>query len=201
MRFDGRILFLTEDADLVRRQLAGEDLAWEANDASHALRDEISTDEITPGWVCFHHDEALGRFAYLGVTCADGGTRATPFGEDAVRAGGFAVSVAGRRRGKGSSREQAPYAERAAGIRLLVAESFERIYRQNAINLGMLVTNGLLGPGPRPPRRGDSPRVLHGRRGRRDAGRDRVGRPPPVHAPPPRGRGRGPRPRSARARR
>ena len=57
-----------------------------------------------------------------------------------MRAGGFDVSVAGRRRGKGSSREQAPYAERAAGIRLLVAESFERIYRQNAINLGMLVT-------------------------------------------------------------
>ena len=140
MRFGGRILYLTEDARLVRRQLAGEDLAWDANDPSQALRNEISTDEITPGWVCFHHDETLGRFAYLGVTCEDGDGRTTPFGEDSVRAGGFAVSVAGRRRGKGSSREQAPYAERAAGIRLLVAESFERIYRQNAINLGMLVT-------------------------------------------------------------
>jgi 3-isopropylmalate/(R)-2-methylmalate dehydratase large subunit len=140
VRFGGRILFLTEDAGHVRRQLAGEDLAWDANDASHALRNEISTDEITPGWVCFHHDETLGRFAYLGVTCEEDGARVTPFGEDAVRAGGFGVSVAGRRRGKGSSREQAPYAERAAGIRLLVAESFERIYRQNAINLGMLVT-------------------------------------------------------------
>ncbi len=140
VRFDGRVLFLTEDAALVRRQLAGEDLDWDPNDVAQALRNEISTDEITPGWVCFHHDEALGRFAYLGVTCAEGGARVTPFGEDAVRAGGFAVSVAGRRRGKGSSREQAPYAERAAGIRLLVAESFERIYRQNAINLGMLVT-------------------------------------------------------------
>ncbi|MBK9062710.1 MAG: 3-isopropylmalate dehydratase [Acidobacteria bacterium] len=140
VRLGGRILYLTEDAGLVRRQLSGEDLAWDANDASHALRDQISTDEITPGWVCFHHDEALGRFAYLGVTCAEGDARVTPFGEGAVRAGGFAVSVAGRRRGKGSSREQAPYAERAAGIRLLVAESFERIYRQNAINLGMLVT-------------------------------------------------------------
>ena len=140
MRFGGRILYLTGDASLVRRQLAGEDLAWDANDASHALRDQISTDEVTPGWVCFHHDEALGRFAYLGVTCAEGGARVTPFGEGAVRAGGFDVSVAGLRRGKGSSREQAPYAERAAGIRLLVAESFERIYRQNAINLGMLLT-------------------------------------------------------------
>jgi 3-isopropylmalate/(R)-2-methylmalate dehydratase large subunit len=140
VRFGGRILYLTEDASLVCRQLAGENLAWDANDASHALRDQISTDEITPGWVCFHHDETLGRFAYLGVTCSEDGARVTPFGEGAVRAGGFDVSVAGRRRGKGSSREQAPYAERAAGIRLLVAESFERIYRQNAINLGMLVT-------------------------------------------------------------
>jgi 3-isopropylmalate/(R)-2-methylmalate dehydratase large subunit len=140
VRLDGRILFLTEDAGLVRRQLAGADLAWDANAPAHALRDEISTDEIAPGWVCFHHDETLGRFAYLGLTCEEGGARVQPVGEDAVRAGGFAVSVAGRRRGKGSSREQAPYAERAAGIRLLVAESFERIYRQNAINLGMLVT-------------------------------------------------------------
>ncbi len=138
--FPGRQLFLTEDAGLVRRQLAGEDLAWDANDPALKLRDDISTDEITPGWTCFHHDAALGRFAYLGLTCRDGETRVQPVGEDAVRAGGFSVSVAGRRRGKGSSREQAPYAERAAGIRLLVAESFERIYRQNAINLGMLVT-------------------------------------------------------------
>ncbi|MGA7991527.1 MAG: aconitase family protein [Thermoanaerobaculia bacterium] len=140
VRFGGRILYLTEDAGLVRRQLAGEDLAWNPNDPAHALRNDVSTDEIAPGWVCLHHDEALGRFAYLGLTCAEGGARLTPVGESAVRAGGFAVSVAGRRRGKGSSREQAPFAERAAGIRLLVAESFERIYRQNAINLGMLVT-------------------------------------------------------------
>ncbi len=140
MRFDGRVLYLTADAAPVRLQLAGRDLAWDANDPAHALRNDVSTDEITPGWVCFHHDETLGRFAYLGVTCAEGGAKVQPFGEDSIRRGGFAVSVAGRRRGKGSSREQAPYAERAAGIRLLVAESFERIYRRNAINLGMLLT-------------------------------------------------------------
>ncbi|MFI5120703.1 MAG: aconitase family protein, partial [Thermoanaerobaculia bacterium] len=136
----GRTLYLTEDAALVAGQLAGVDLAWDANDPAQKLRDDVSTDEITPGWTCFHHDAALGRFAYLGLTCRDGEKRTQPVGEDAVRRGGFVVSVAGRRRGKGSSREQAPYAERAAGIRLLVAESFERIYRQNAINLGMLVT-------------------------------------------------------------
>ncbi len=138
--FPGRILYLTESAELMRRQLFGEDLVWDANDPAQRLRDDVSTDEMTPGWTCFHHDAALGRFAYLGLTCRDGEARVQPVGEDAVRQGGFAVSVAGRRRGKGSSREQAPYAERAAGIRLLIAESFERIYRQNAINLGMLLT-------------------------------------------------------------
>lgn len=40
-------------------------------------------------------------------------------------------------KGKGSSREHSPVAERAAGVRLVIAESFERIYRQNADNLGL----------------------------------------------------------------
>jgi 3-isopropylmalate/(R)-2-methylmalate dehydratase large subunit len=46
--------------------------------------------------------------------------------------------VSGKRRGKGSSREQSPYAEMAAGIRLVIAENIERIYRQNCQNLGLL---------------------------------------------------------------
>ena len=133
----GRTLYLTEDPELIRRQLAGEDLGWDANDAGHTLRDNISTDEITPGWVCYYFDETLGRFAYVGLTCRD----QKPIGEGAVADGGFVASVAGKRRGKGSSREQSPYAERAAGIKLVVAESLERIYRQNCVNLGVLTTN------------------------------------------------------------
>lgn len=130
VRFDGRILYLAADPEAVAAQLAGADLApGEAG----ALRDQISTDEITPSRVCFHHDERLGEFAYVGLKCGD----AFPVGAGAVRAGGFAVSVAGKRRGKGSSREHSPFAEAAAGIRLVVAESFERIYRQNCINLGI----------------------------------------------------------------
>src|SRR5439155_115558 len=48
--------------------------------------------------------------------------------------------VSGKRRGKGSSREQSPYAEMCAGIKLVVAESIERIYRENCQNLGVLTT-------------------------------------------------------------
>ncbi len=133
----GRILWLTEDPDLVRRQLAGQDIRWDPNDPAMKLRDNISTDEITPGWVCYYFDETLGRFVYVGLTCRD----EKPVGEDDVAKGGFVASVAGKRRGKGSSREQSPFAERTAGIRLVVAESIERIYRDNCRNLGVLTTN------------------------------------------------------------
>jgi 3-isopropylmalate/(R)-2-methylmalate dehydratase large subunit len=133
IRFNGRVLFLTEDPARILRQLAGEDL-----DPTNTgpLRDQISTDEITPAFICYHFDQKLGDFPYLGLQC-DG---TFPVKEGSVRKGGFAVSVAGKRRGKGSSREASPYAELCAGIRLVIAESFERIYRQNAQNLGLLTS-------------------------------------------------------------
>jgi len=133
IRFTGRILFLTEDPERILRQLAGEDLALAT---AGPLRDQISTDEITPAFICYHFDDKLGDFPYLGLKCGD----SFPVQAGAVRAGGFAVSVAGKRRGKGSSREASPYAEWCAGIRLVIAESFERIYRQNAQNLGLLTS-------------------------------------------------------------
>ena len=63
-----------------------------------------------------------------------------------MRQGGFSVTVAGKRYGKGSSREHSPTAEKLAGIRLVIAESFERIYRQNADNIGLFTSTdfGLL---------------------------------------------------------
>jgi len=133
VRFDGRVLFLTRDAGLIRRQLAGEDIAW---DPSIPLRDDISTDEITPAYICYYYDETLGDFPYLGLKA--GGE--FPVSRGSVRRGGFVVSVSGKRRGKGSSREQSPYAELCAGIRLVVAENIERIYRENCQNLGILTS-------------------------------------------------------------
>src|SRR5437667_12752690 len=57
-----------------------------------------------------------------------------------VKKGGFVAAVSGKRRGKGSSREQSPYAERCAGIQLVLAENIERIYKQNCQNLGVLTS-------------------------------------------------------------
>ena len=133
VRFEGRVLLLAEDPALVRRQLEGEDLEW---DPSIKLRDNISTDEITPAYICYYYDETLGDFPYLGLKCGD----EFPITRAAVKRGGFVASVSGKRRGKGSSREQSPYAEMCAGIRLVIAENIERIYRENCQNLGVLTT-------------------------------------------------------------
>jgi 3-isopropylmalate/(R)-2-methylmalate dehydratase large subunit len=133
VRLEGRILFLVDDEALMRRQLEGEDLDWPVN---APLRDNISTDEITPAYICYYYDETLGDFPYLGLKTGNG----FPVTRGSIRNGGFVCSVAGKRRGKGSSREQSPYAEMCAGIRLVIAESIERIYRENCQNLGMLTS-------------------------------------------------------------
>src|SRR4051812_28588019 len=135
VRLQGRVLFLVDDAALVRSQLEGEDL--ELTDEVRAkLRDNISTDEITPAYICYYFDETLGEFPYLGLKA---GTE-FPIRQGSVKAGGFVASVSGKRRGKGSSREQSPYAEMMAGIRVVIAENIERIYRENCQNLGVLTS-------------------------------------------------------------
>ena len=133
VRLEGRILFLTEGPVELRSQLEGRDLEWRPG---IKLRDDISTDEITPAYVCYYYDETLGDFPYLGLKCRD----EFPVDRGSVKRGGFVASVSGKRRGKGSSREQSPYAELCAGIKLVVAENIERIYRENCQNLGILTT-------------------------------------------------------------
>src|SRR5437016_8652032 len=142
LKFTGRILFLTEDTSLIRRQLeaAGDDAkALEDELAQRLSRDDlplmnnISTDEITPGWVCFYYDGTLGQYVHVGM-------RQGAVQQDEVKNGGFAVVVSGLSKGCGSSRETAPYAEKWAGIQLVLAESIEKIYGQNSQNIGLLTS-------------------------------------------------------------
>ncbi|MGI8654576.1 MAG: aconitase family protein [Pyrinomonadaceae bacterium] len=131
LEFKGRTLFLTDDVSLIRRQLEGrEDLVY---DAELALMNNISTDEITPGWVCFYYDETLGQYVFVGM-------REQAVRKDEIKNGGFAVVVSGLSKGCGSSRETAPYAEKWAGIELVIAQTIEKIYGQNAQNIGLLTS-------------------------------------------------------------
>jgi 3-isopropylmalate/(R)-2-methylmalate dehydratase large subunit len=142
IKFSGRILFLTDDTTLIRQQLAatGEAAAELEAVLAERLRNDdlplmsnISTDEITPGWVCFYYDETLGQYVYVGM-------REGAVQKDEVKNGGFAVVVSGLSKGCGSSRETAPYAEKAAGIQLVIAKSIEKIYGQNSQNIGLLTS-------------------------------------------------------------
>ena len=134
-----KALYLSQNPALIRRQLAGETLTREQ---AGTLRDDVSTDEITPVHILSHYDDTLGDFAHTGLRCEG----LNPIGRQVLRQAGFAVLVAGRRYGKGSSREHSPTAEKLAGVQLVIAESFERIYRQNADNIGLFTSTdfGLL---------------------------------------------------------
>ena len=145
IKFSGRILFLTEDTALIRQQLEARDeaatqleteLAGRLLEGTLPLMSNISTDEITPGWVCFYYDETLGQYVYVGMR--DGAVK-----KDEVKNGGFAVVVSGLSKGCGSSRETAPFAEKAAGIQLVIAQSIEKIYGQNSQNIGLLTSTDL----------------------------------------------------------
>lgn len=91
-------------------------------------RDHINTDEIIPARYLTTDDEAeLARHAMEDLD--------TEF-PDRVEPGD--ILVAGKNFGTGSSREHAVWALRGAGIALVMAESYARIFYRNSINNGFL---------------------------------------------------------------
>ena len=95
--FAPRILYLSQSLEAVRVQLAGVRLT---RAAASPLRDDISTDEISPLPIMVHFDEALGRYPYTGYTVAG----QQPIGVGAIQQAQIEVVVGGKRYGKGSSR-------------------------------------------------------------------------------------------------
>nr|AIF23860.1 aconitate hydratase domain protein (leuC) [uncultured marine group II/III euryarchaeote SAT1000_19_E11] len=133
-----RVLFLTKDLELIRRQLyEGLDLCMVDLEVDDLL-DDINTDVMTPAWVCFDHEPAIiAENAYAGLVHE--GRRV--FEPRALLDGGFEAIVSGHRKGTGSSRETAAQCERWSGIRIVIAASFAPIHERNNINLGQLMGN------------------------------------------------------------
>ena len=89
--------------------------------------DDINTDLITPGRYTITTDPVkLGKIAFI---------EHRPEFANKVKAGD--IIVAGKNFGCGSSREHSPIAIKAAGINVVVAKSFARIFFRNAINIGL----------------------------------------------------------------
>ena len=90
--------------------------------------DNVNTDVIFPGKYTYQKMEPqeMARHALEDLD---------PDFHQKVREGD--ILVAGKNFGMGSSREQAAVCLKAAGISLIIAKSFARIYFRNAINAGM----------------------------------------------------------------
>ena len=133
-----RVLFLTKDPELIRKQLRGEVDLQMKDLRVEDLLDDINTDAMTPAWVCFSHKpEDIARNAYAGLI-VDGKRL---FEQDALINGNFEVIVAGFRKGVGSSRETATQCEVWSGITISVGASFAPIHAGNNINQGLLMAN------------------------------------------------------------
>ena len=90
--------------------------------------DNLNTDQITPGRFNMTTDAAALAKACL-VECRPEFSK-TVAKDDAI--------IAGRNFGCGSSRETAVMALKAAGIRVIFAKSFARIFFRNCINNGIV---------------------------------------------------------------
>ncbi|MEM1579304.1 MAG: 3-isopropylmalate dehydratase small subunit [Archaeoglobaceae archaeon] len=90
--------------------------------------DNISTDHITPGRY-YHLRSNMGELAKHIMEDADADFMKK------FKPGDFIV--AGKNFGMGSSREHAPLALKIAGVSVVVAKSFSRIFYRNAINVGL----------------------------------------------------------------
>ena len=93
------------------------------------LGDNVNTDVIIPGRYNVTTDRAqLARYCLCEIL---------PEFAQQVQAGD--VIMAGHNFGCGSSREHAPAAILACGVRVVIARSFARIFYRNAVNIGLPV--------------------------------------------------------------
>jgi 3-isopropylmalate/(R)-2-methylmalate dehydratase large subunit len=130
MKLDGRILYLTEDPELICAQLEGQDISG----SDLPLHFAVNTDGMISGRAC-----TLGYTpTILGPYFLENFKESVE--QDGVKDGGFQVIVGGDAYGSGSSREVAVVAHEGAGIQLVIAKSFQRIFQENMVYAGMPFT-------------------------------------------------------------
>jgi 3-isopropylmalate/(R)-2-methylmalate dehydratase small subunit len=113
---------------------------------AYVLGDDIDTDQIIPAEHLVYNPaipeerKMFGRYALSSVPPAQSGLPQgnVPFvqGEEKSE---YSIIIAGKNFGCGSSREHAPLALSEAGIRVVVAEFYARIFFRNSVNGGYLI--------------------------------------------------------------
>ena len=107
----------------------------------YVVRDNIDTDQIIPAQFLAlvptipDEYEKLGSHALAGLPESQYPNR---FVKDGQLDSNYPIVVAGKNFGCGSSREHAPIALGSAGCRIVLAESFARIFFRNSMSTGEL---------------------------------------------------------------
>jgi 3-isopropylmalate/(R)-2-methylmalate dehydratase small subunit len=107
----------------------------------YVVRDNIDTDQIIPAQFLNlvptmpEEYEKLGSYALCGLPES---LYATRYVKEGQLDSEYTIVVAGRNFGCGSSREHAPIAMGSAGCKVVLAESFARIFFRNCVATGEL---------------------------------------------------------------
>lgn len=105
------------------------------------VQDNIDTDQIIPAQYLTlvptipEEYEKLGSYALIGLPDDQYPTRFVAEGKIKTE---YQIVIAGRNFGCGSSREHAPIAMGAAGVKAVIADSFARIFFRNCVATGEL---------------------------------------------------------------
>jgi 3-isopropylmalate/(R)-2-methylmalate dehydratase small subunit len=113
----------------------------------YVLGDNVDTDQIIPAqYLTFNpavpeEYRMFGKYALSSVPPSQSGLPKghVPFHTDDEFLSPYSIIVAGKNFGCGSSREHAPIALNAAGIKAVVAEFYARIFFRNSVNGGYLI--------------------------------------------------------------
>ena len=104
------------------------------------LGDKITTDHISPAGIHLKWRSNIGEYAKVAFEAFNEPDKAS-FAERALeikQAGLSGFIVAGKSYGQGSSREHAAICPRYLGVRMVIAEGFERIHSDNLVNWGII---------------------------------------------------------------
>src|SRR5271170_4628395 len=111
------------------------------------LGDNIDTDQIIPAKFLSYNPSDPAERKYFGMYAMDG----VPAGQSGLPDGNlrfvrpnefksdYNIVIGGKNFGCGSSREHAPLAIAEAGVRLVIAEFYARIFFRNSVNGGYLI--------------------------------------------------------------
>lgn len=114
---------------------------------AYVLGNNIDTDQIIPAEHLVYsltdeeESKKYGHFALSGVPANLSGlpTGNIPFIEGENFISKYSIIIGGANFGCGSSREHAPFALQKAGVKIIVAESYARIFYRNSVDGGFVI--------------------------------------------------------------